>query len=159
MPSFHATTMSESCGIFLIWIVGLVAFVFLVDLEMKVVAGRIGVMVGNGGFFDGHGRAPLGPGPIPYSPMEGDALQHAMNCMYWVLVLLGTSFAGMCVFENLHPSFQQYPLVWNRGHMMTPSSLTLLLMHFPWNVFSHVSPSFILNSGTWLLLTSLFSCL
>ena len=72
---------------------------------------------------------------------------------------LGTSLAGMCVFENLHPSFQQYPLVWKRGHMMVPSNLTLLSMHFPWNVFSHDSPSFILNSGTWSLFTSLMSCL
>ncbi len=53
IPSFHATMTLESCGMFSIGIVGLVALVFSVDVEMKVDAGRIGVMVVKGGFFDG----------------------------------------------------------------------------------------------------------
>jgi hypothetical protein len=110
MPSFHATMTPESYGVLSIGIVGVVARVFSVDVKIKVVAGRIGVMVEKGGFCCGW--SPLGPNPIPYLPMEGDALQHAMNCMYWVFVSLGTSLAEMCVFENLHPFFQQYPLVW-----------------------------------------------
>ena len=98
----------ESCGVFLVGVVGFAAVTFSVDFEMKVVAGRIlGVVLEKGGFFDGRGRAPLGPDQIPYSRMDGEALQHAMNCMYWVFVSLGTSLAGMCVFKNLHPSFQQ----------------------------------------------------
>jgi hypothetical protein len=97
----------ESCGVFSVGIVGLVAAAFSVELEMKAVVGRIGVALGKGGFFDGRGRAPLGPDQVPYSRMDGDALQHAMNCRYWAFVSLGTSLAGMCVFENLHPSFQQ----------------------------------------------------
>ena len=107
MPSLHATMMPESFGVFLVGIVGLAAVAFSVDFEMKVVAGRIGAVLGKGGFFDGRGRAPLGPDQISYSRMDGEALQHAMNCMYWAFVSLGTSLAGMCVFKNLHPSFQQ----------------------------------------------------
>jgi hypothetical protein len=71
MPSFHATTMPESCGVFLILIVGLVAFVFSVDVKLKVVAGRIEVMVGNGGFLDGRGRAPLGLAQFPIPQWRG----------------------------------------------------------------------------------------
>ena len=42
-------------------------FHFLSCVEIKVVAGRIGVKVGKGGFFCGRGRAPLGPDQVPYS--------------------------------------------------------------------------------------------
>ena len=80
MPSFHATMTPESCGMLSVGIVGVVALIFSVDVEIKVIAGRIGVMVGKGGFC--FGWSPLGPDPIPYLLMEGDALQHAMNCMY-----------------------------------------------------------------------------
>ena len=68
MPSFHATMTPESCGMLSVGIVGVVALIFSVDVEMKVVAGRIGVKVGKGGFFCACGRAPLGPDPVPYSP-------------------------------------------------------------------------------------------
>ena len=42
IPSFHATMTFESCGAFLVGIVGLVALGFSVDVKMKVDAGRIG---------------------------------------------------------------------------------------------------------------------
>ena len=46
MPSFHAMMTPESCVVLSVGILGVVALVFSVDVEMKVVAGRIGVRGG-----------------------------------------------------------------------------------------------------------------
>ncbi len=35
--------------------------------------------------------------------------------MYFAFVLFGTSLMGTWIFANLHPSFQQYPLVCQMG--------------------------------------------
>ncbi len=44
----------------------------------------------------------------------------------------------------------QCPFVWNLGHMMVSFNFSQKSMNLTWN-FSQVSPSFILNSGTWSL--------
>jgi hypothetical protein len=148
------------CGAFSVAIGSLVAVGQWVAVEMNAVAGTgCGRMRGWGGFVGGCGRAPLGPSPIPYLLREGNALQHIMHCRYSCLFSSGTSPAGTWVFAFLHPSFQQYPLVCQRGHMNDSFHFTRLSVHLPWNVFSHILPSLILNSGTWSLLTSLFLCL
>ncbi len=53
---------------------------------------------------------------------------------------------------NLHLTWQ-VPFVWKQGHINVSLNFSRDSLHFPWN-FSHFSPTIILNSGTWSLVST-----
>ncbi len=133
-PSANVTITPLYWGA-LLMLIGSIRYVLCsVTIDMKGVGGS-GRGGKKGSVLIGRGWVLLSPDPIPYLLREGDALQHAMYWMYFAFVLFGTSPAGTWVFANLHSSFQQYPLVCQRGNMKVPFHFTPLLTHLPWNVF------------------------
>ncbi len=137
MPSFQAKTIPESCGVFLVMIIGSVVICFWVAIDMNAVTRR--VCVGGKVFYRAwSGAAKPWPNSLFVEGWGCPAASHVLQ----IFLLLP---AGMWVFANLHPSFQQYTFVCKCGHINVPIYFACLSTHLPWKVF----PTF-LCSSSWI---------